>query len=130
MYSAAVVLAFFCNAWWIWLKIAICLDVAPPWFIKSDNALVKLYGVAWSWINSGTIAEFDNKLGKEIYLTSVEFDILCYLYASAGKPIAVEELLQKVMNYPSKTGNPETIRTHIKNIRAKIDRAKIYFNYF
>ncbi len=62
-----------------------------------------------------------NIRGKEIYLTSAEFDILCYLYASAGKPISVQEILQKVMNYPSKTGNPETIRTHIKNIRAKIE---------
>lgn len=62
-----------------------------------------------------------NIKGKEIYLTSVEFDILCYLYVNSGKPISVEELLQKVMNYPPKTGNPETIRTHIKNIRAKIE---------
>lgn len=64
-----------------------------------------------------------NIKGKEIYLTSVEFDILCYLYNCSGKPIAVEELLQKVMNYPSKTGNPETVRTHIKNIRAKIEES-------
>jgi two-component system response regulator VanR len=59
--------------------------------------------------------------GKEIYLTSVEFDILKYLGDNPEKPISVEELLQKVMNYPPKTGNPETIRTHIKNIRSKIE---------
>ncbi len=58
---------------------------------------------------------------KEIYMTSVEFDILSYLFNNAAKPIAVEEILQKVMRYPPKTGNPETIRTHIKNIRAKIE---------
>lgn len=64
-----------------------------------------------------------NIRGKEIYLTSVEFDILCYLFNNSGKPVSVEELLQKVMNYPPKTGNPETIRTHIKNIRAKIEES-------
>lgn len=58
---------------------------------------------------------------KDIYLTSVEFDILKYLGDNPEKPISVEELLQKVMNYPPKTGNPETIRTHIKNIRSKIE---------
>jgi two-component system response regulator VanR len=62
-----------------------------------------------------------NIKGKDIYLTSVEFDILKYLVDNPEKPISVEELLQKVMNYPPKTGNPETIRTHIKNIRSKIE---------
>jgi DNA-binding response OmpR family regulator len=62
-----------------------------------------------------------NIKGKDIYLTSVEFDILKYLGDNPEKPISVEEILQKVMNYPPKTGNPETIRTHIKNIRSKIE---------
>lgn len=81
---------------------------------KEDNSLFK--------INNETFSV--NIKGKEVYLTSVEFDILCYLYVNIGKPIAVEELLQKVMNYPPKTGNPETIRTHIKNIRAKIEETE------
>jgi two-component system alkaline phosphatase synthesis response regulator PhoP len=84
--------------------------------IASDKKLDSLIK-----INNETFSV--NIKGKEIYLTSVEFDILCYLYLHTGKPIAVEELLQKVMNYPPKTGNPETIRTHIKNIRAKIEES-------
>ncbi|MBC7473744.1 MAG: response regulator transcription factor [Candidatus Sericytochromatia bacterium] len=62
-----------------------------------------------------------NIRNKEIYMTLVEFDIISYLFSNSGKPISVEEILQKVMRYPPKTGNPETIRTHIKNIRAKIE---------
>lgn len=59
---------------------------------------------------------------KEIYLTAVEFDILCYLYSNKEKVISSEDVLQKVLNYPPRTGNPESIRTHIKNIRAKIEQ--------
>ncbi len=62
-----------------------------------------------------------NIKGKNIYLTSVEFDILSYLFNNSVRPVSVEELLQKVMGYPPRTGNPETIRTHIKNIRSKIE---------
>lgn len=58
---------------------------------------------------------------KEIYLTAVEFDILCYLYSNKNKVVSSEDVLQKVLNYPPRTGNPESIRTHIKNIRAKIE---------
>jgi len=58
---------------------------------------------------------------KSVYLTLTEFDILYYLYQNFTRPVPVEELLQKVMGYPPRTGNPEIIRTHIKNIRAKIE---------
>ncbi|GIW22898.1 MAG: hypothetical protein KatS3mg068_1905 [Candidatus Sericytochromatia bacterium] len=58
---------------------------------------------------------------QEIYLTSIEFDILNYLYRNKNKPVSTEELLQKVMGYPPRTGNPEIIRTHIKNIRHKLE---------
>jgi len=62
-----------------------------------------------------------NLNNKEIYLTSMEFDILNYLYKNKNKPISAEELLEKVMNYPPRLGNPEIIRTHIKNIRHKLE---------
>lgn len=83
---------------------------------KTDELLSEVSSIK---INNETFSVIIR--GKEIYLTSVEFDILCYLYNNAGKPVSVEEILQKVMNYPYKTGNPETIRTHIKNIRGKIE---------
>lgn len=59
--------------------------------------------------------------GRDVYLTAVEFDMLCYLYSNAGSVVATEDILQKVLNYPPKTGNPESVRTHIKNIRSKIE---------
>lgn len=59
--------------------------------------------------------------GQDIYLTSIEFDILNYLYRNKNKPVSNDELLEKVMDYPPKVGNPEIIRTHIKNIRHKLE---------
>jgi two-component system OmpR family response regulator len=57
----------------------------------------------------------------EIYLTSLEFSIIEYLYKNTDRAVSAEELLEKIMNYPPGTGNPEAIRTHIKNLRSKIE---------
>ena len=59
--------------------------------------------------------------GKNIYLTTLEISILYYLFKNAGKTVSIEELLEKIMSYPAGAGNPEAIRTHIKNLRAKIE---------
>ncbi len=58
---------------------------------------------------------------KEIHLTSLEFYILNYLVDNSERFVSIDELLQEIMEYPPGTGNPEAIRTHIKNIRAKIE---------
>jgi DNA-binding response OmpR family regulator len=59
--------------------------------------------------------------GKEVFFTNKEFDLFYYLYTHCNRYINSEELLNKVMEYPPKMGNPEIIRTHIRNIRAKIE---------
>jgi DNA-binding response OmpR family regulator len=59
--------------------------------------------------------------GKETYLTSTELDILIYLYYKKQEPTNSEELLEKIMNYLPGSGNPVAIRTHIRNIRAKME---------
>jgi len=59
--------------------------------------------------------------GKEIVFTNKEFDLFYYLYNNCNRYITSEELLNKVMEYPPRTGSPEIIRTHIKNIRTKIE---------
>jgi two-component system OmpR family response regulator len=57
----------------------------------------------------------------EIYLTSLEFSIIEYLYKNSDRAVSADELLEKIMNYPPGSGNPEAIRTHIKNLRSKIE---------
>jgi DNA-binding response OmpR family regulator len=59
---------------------------------------------------------------QEIYLTSTEMDIITYLFNKKQEPTNSEELLEKIMHYPSGSGNPVSIRTHIRNIRSKIEK--------
>jgi DNA-binding response OmpR family regulator len=59
--------------------------------------------------------------GKKIFFTNIEFDLFYFLYKNSNRYITSEELLNKVMEYPPKTGNQEIIRTHIKKIRNKIE---------
>lgn len=58
---------------------------------------------------------------KNVKLTPIEADIFYYLYDNSGKLVTTEEILINVMKYPKGVGSPELIRTHIKNIRAKIE---------
>lgn len=59
---------------------------------------------------------------NKIVFTPKEFDIFHYLFINDNKLVTNEELLTKVFDYPHGTGNPEIIRTHIKNIRLKIEK--------
>ncbi len=59
---------------------------------------------------------------KEVYLTSTEFEIINYLLQKKQEPTNTEEFLEKLMNYPHGAGNPVAIRTHIRNIRSKIEK--------
>lgn len=59
--------------------------------------------------------------GKTLLLTPVEFELLYYLISHAGEVVSTERLLQEVWEYPPGTGDPNLVRAHIKNIRAKIE---------
>lgn len=62
--------------------------------------------------------------GNNIYLTPIESEIFKYFYTNSNRLVTNEELMIKVMKYPRGAGNPEVIRTHIKNIRKKIEVEK------
>jgi DNA-binding response OmpR family regulator len=55
-------------------------------------------------------------------LTPVQFELLYFLMSHAGKVFSSEELLREVWRYPPGTGSPESVRMHIKNLRAKIEQ--------
>lgn len=59
--------------------------------------------------------------GKTVPLTPMEFDVLRCLMSHPGEVFSSERLLQEVWGYPSGTGDPATVRWHIKNLRAKIE---------
>ena len=58
---------------------------------------------------------------KNALLTPVEFELLYFLMTHAGTIFSSEDLLTGVWKYPPGTGSPELVRTHIKNLRAKIE---------
>ena len=65
---------------------------------------------------------FELTVGDEVLLlTPVEFELLYHLMNHAGEVISTERLLQEVWEYPPGTGDPNLVRAHIKNIRAKIE---------
>ena len=57
--------------------------------------------------------------GQEIKLTSSEFAILRHLAAHADQVVGVESVLTGALGYPARTGNPQVVHTHVKNIRTK-----------
>jgi two-component system, OmpR family, response regulator RpaA len=58
---------------------------------------------------------------KTVLLTPVEFELLYFLMSHAGQVFSAEQLLSEVWQYPPGTGSPELVRTHIKNLRNKIE---------
>ena len=58
--------------------------------------------------------------GDAIYLTPVQYKILRFLIANAGKVYSIDEIYEKVWNEPS--FHPEnTVAVHIRKIREKIE---------
>lgn len=60
--------------------------------------------------------------GKEIKLTSIEFDILYLLAKNQGRVFSSEEIFERVWTEES-IGSNKTVMVHIKNIRDKIEAA-------
>ncbi len=59
--------------------------------------------------------------GNTIHLTPMEFDVMLCLMSHPGEVFSSERLLQEVWGYPAGTGDPATVRWHIKNLRLKIE---------
>lgn len=60
-----------------------------------------------------------------IRFTASEFALLRVLGEHAGQIIAVETLLRQALDYPAGVGNPQTIHSHIRNLRAKFRKAGV-----
>lgn len=59
----------------------------------------------------------------EVRLTTSELAILRDLVEHADQRVAPEELLTRALEYPPRVGNPQTIHSHMRNIRAKLRKA-------
>lgn len=56
-----------------------------------------------------------------IQLTATEHRLLRYLMVHANQALSTHRLLEAVWDYPPRTGDPDLVRAHIRNLRAKIE---------
>lgn len=61
---------------------------------------------------------------KKVNFTPVEYDIFSFLYQNGDTLFSSENILTSVLGYSKRAGNPEIVRTHIKNIRNKVENDK------
>jgi DNA-binding response OmpR family regulator len=54
-------------------------------------------------------------------LTPIEYKLLRYLIENAGRVFSSQQLLNQVWGYPPGCGNTGLVRTHIKNLRTKLE---------
>ncbi len=57
-----------------------------------------------------------------IQLTSTEHRLLRYLMENPNRALSPSHLLQAVWEYPPNTGDPDLVRAHVRNLRAKIEK--------
>lgn len=65
--------------------------------------------------------QVDTTLKKNIQLTSTEYRLLYHLMSAPNQVHSVRELLDAVWQYPAGTGDPDLVRAHVRNLRAKIE---------
>jgi DNA-binding response OmpR family regulator len=58
---------------------------------------------------------------KNVQLTSTEFRLLAHLMSNPDEAHSVHDLLDAVWQYPRGTGDPDLVRAHVRNLRAKIE---------
>lgn len=60
--------------------------------------------------------------GHRIQLTSTEHRLLRYLMENPNRALSPSHLLQSVWDYPPDTGDPDLVRAHVRNLRAKLEK--------
>jgi DNA-binding response OmpR family regulator len=58
---------------------------------------------------------------RTIQLTSTEHRLLRYLMEHSNQALSPQRLLEAVWDYPPRTGDPDLVRAHIRNLRAKLE---------
>ncbi|MDZ4763452.1 MAG: response regulator transcription factor [Chloroflexota bacterium] len=66
-------------------------------------------------------------IGEEaIQLTLTEHRLLRYMMEHPNQALSPGHLLQAVWEYPPNTGDPDLVRAHVRNLRAKIERSSAH----
>jgi len=61
--------------------------------------------------------------GAPVQLTATEHRLLRYLMEHANQALSPHHLLEAVWDYPPQTGDPDLVRAHVRNLRAKLEAA-------
>ncbi len=82
--------------------------------------------------NNAVLQIHDMKLDSDTYqvvvkdhriqLTSTEHRLLRYLMEHVNQALSPSHLLQAVWEYPPNTGDPDLVRAHVRNLRAKVEK--------
>jgi len=56
-----------------------------------------------------------------IQLTATEHRLLRYLMEHPNQALSPQRLLEDVWDYPPRTGDPDLVRAHVRNLRAKLE---------
>jgi DNA-binding response OmpR family regulator len=84
---------------------------------KGGNTILQLNDLR---LDSGTYQVY---VGDDvIQLTSTEHRLLRYLMENPNRALSPGHLLQAVWEYPPNTGDPDLVRAHVRNLRAKIEQ--------
>jgi DNA-binding response OmpR family regulator len=59
-----------------------------------------------------------------IQLTATEHRLLRYMMEHANQALSPQHLLEAVWDYPPDTGDPDLVRAHVRNLRAKVESDK------
>jgi two-component system, OmpR family, response regulator RpaA len=57
-----------------------------------------------------------------VQLTATEHRLLRYFLENTDQALSLSHLLQAVWEYPENTGDPDLVRAHVRNLRAKIEK--------
>lgn len=61
----------------------------------------------------------------EVRFTATEFAIVKHMAEHLDQLVSADSLLTQALDYPRGTGNPQTIHSHIRNIRSKFRQAQV-----
>ncbi|GAB4508934.1 MAG: response regulator transcription factor [Anaerolineae bacterium] len=61
-------------------------------------------------------------MDESIQLTSTEHRLLRYFMENPNQALSLTHLLQAVWEYPEDAGDPDLVRAHVRNLRAKIEK--------
>lgn len=62
-------------------------------------------------------------------LTATEHRLLRYLMEHSNQALSPQHLLEAVWDYPPDTGDPDLVRAHVRNLRAKLEQHDSSMNF-